>query len=178
MITRFLKLTGATVAVSVAVLTSSLPVSAQTLISGKESMSGVIVVSGVSGARSVVSSSVVARGAFTGVGKVVERDNQPGDPDNVSRDDLVFAEGTLHIVNTDLDVNFQLDPRTCVYTVNARQSSRIDGGTGRFVHSSGTLSATVVAHGIGSRHVDGACAEDRAPLSEVDSLNAHGNMTL
>jgi hypothetical protein len=101
----------------------------------------------------------------------------PGDPDNVSRDDLVFAEGMLHLVNTDLDVKFQLDPRTCVYAVNAKQTSRIAGGTGRFGHSSGTFAATVIAHGIASRHADGSCAEDQAPLSEVDSISGQGNLS-
>jgi len=174
--TRFRKLSAVLLAASMAVLASSLPASAEPLASGNETMSGAIVVSGLSGARNVVSSAIVAKGAFSGVGKIVERDNLPGDPDTVSRDDLVFAQGTLHIVNTNLDVSFQLDPRTCVYSVNAKQTSRIEGGTGRFVHSSGTFAATVVAHGIGSRHPDGSCADDQAPLSEVDGIEAHGTL--
>jgi hypothetical protein len=178
MTTRFHKLTLALGAMSLAILISSMPVSAQTLTSGGESISGALVVSGLSGTRRVVSSAVIARGAFSGTGRIVERDNLPGDPDEVSRDDLVFADGTLHVVNTNVDVNFQLDPRTCVYTVNAKQTTRVEGGTGRFAHASGTFAATVIAHGIGSRHADGLCAQDQAPLSEVDSIDARGNLSI
>jgi hypothetical protein len=177
MTTRFHKLTCALSAVGLVVLTSSMPASAQTLTSGRESMSGVLVVSGLSGTRKVISSAIVARGVFSDTGTVVERDNLPGDADSVSRDDLVFGEGTLHVVNTNVDVTFQLDPRTCAYTINAKQRSRVEGGTGRFVHSSGTFAATVIARGIGSRHADGSCAEDQAPLSEVDSIDAQGNLS-
>ncbi len=46
--------------------------------------------------RELVSSVVVATGVFNGVGHVVERENLPGDPENVSRDDLVFADGIIH----------------------------------------------------------------------------------
>ena len=37
-----------------------------------------------------------ARGVFDGVGKIVELPPQPGDPENMDRDDLVFQQGTLH----------------------------------------------------------------------------------
>jgi len=88
---------GALLAIGIALAVSA-PAAAQT--SGNETFSGVIVTSGLSGTRVVVSSVVVAKGVFNGVGRVVEVQNLPGDPDNVSRDDLVFADGTLHIVST------------------------------------------------------------------------------
>ena len=51
----------------------------------------VIATSGASGTRKVVRSAVLAKGALRGIGRVVEVANQSGGPDNVSRDDLVFA---------------------------------------------------------------------------------------
>jgi hypothetical protein len=58
------------------------------------------VTSGVSGTRTDISSVAVARGVFDGVGRIVEIPARPGDPPNVSRDDLVYPEGTMHLVNT------------------------------------------------------------------------------
>src|SRR5437667_11403950 len=82
-------------------LALAVPAAAQT--SGNEMFKGVIVTSGVSGERAVVTSVVVAKGVFSGVGRVVEIPNLPGDPDTVSRDDLVFADGSIQIVSTLVD---------------------------------------------------------------------------
>jgi hypothetical protein len=71
------------------------PASART--TGREAIKGTIVASGASGARTVVSSMLVARGVFNGIGHDVEIANRPGDPQNVVRDDLVFRAGKLHI---------------------------------------------------------------------------------
>jgi hypothetical protein len=49
----------------------------------------------------VVGSGVTMSGVFSGVGRIVERPNRPGDSAKGSRDDLVFPAGTLHIVNVD-----------------------------------------------------------------------------
>ena len=77
------------------------PAAAQT--SGNETMNGLVVTSGLSGTRTVVSSVIVAKGVFNGVGRIVEIPNLPTDPDNVSRDDLVFADGSIRIVSTLVD---------------------------------------------------------------------------
>ena len=79
--------------------------------SGAQTFKGVIVTSGASGTRKVVRSAVLAKGALRGLGHVVEVDNLPGDPDTVSRDDLVFAAGTIHIRNVTVDTSlpFQVD---------------------------------------------------------------------
>jgi hypothetical protein len=52
--------------------------------SGSETFDGVIVTSGVSGDRVMVNSVVVAKGVFSGVGRIVEIPNLPGDPANVT----------------------------------------------------------------------------------------------
>src|SRR4051795_513690 len=70
-------------------------------VSGPESFDGKLVVhSDAAGNRTVLASVVRMDGVFKGVGQVVERDNLPGDPGDVNRDDLVFRQGTLHLLNT------------------------------------------------------------------------------
>jgi hypothetical protein len=51
----------------------------------------------------------------------VEIANQPGDPDNLSRDDLVFKDGSLHIVSENLSVTFDLDPTSCRFRLDVQQ---------------------------------------------------------
>jgi hypothetical protein len=145
--------------------------------SGAETFNGVIVTSGRSGERTVLASPIVARGVFSGVGRLVEVPNLPGDPDNVSRDDLVFARGTFHIVSENQDVTFDLNPRSCVFNVKIEQTGRIEGGTGRFSAATGNFVSTVRAHGLTARNADGSCSEEQAPLAEVDTLTSSGMLS-
>src|SRR4051794_37539693 len=98
-VTAVLLATGTALAISA---TSAVPAAAAT--SGSETLHGTIVTSGVSGPRTVISSVLVAKGVFTGVGRIVELPSPPTDPANSSRDDLVFREGTLHLLSTGGDV--------------------------------------------------------------------------
>src|SRR5947208_9058378 len=68
--------------------------------SGTETLSGTIVFAAVPGTntRTVIGSVVRARGVFGGVGRVVEL--VPPDTAGVSREDLVFRSGTIHVVST------------------------------------------------------------------------------
>src|SRR5215470_12139991 len=118
---------GIALAISVA---TALPATAAT--SGSETFSGTIVTSGVSGTRTVINSVVVAKGVFSGVGRVVEIPGLPGDPSDVSRDDLVFPEGIMHLVST--TVGFSLTRLTpgCLANATLQQTAVIDGGTGEF----------------------------------------------
>jgi len=145
--------------------------------SGAESFQGLLVVSNSAGERNVLASVVRASGVFDGVGRIVERENLPGDPDNVSRDDLVFAEGTLHIVNTNLEFSFDLDPRSCIGTFNVRQATVVDGGTGAFANASGTGDGSVTGTGLAVRNPDGSCASDQPPRSERDNVAATGTLS-
>ena len=86
---------GIALAVSAA---TAVPAAAAT--SGSETVNGTLVTSGVSGTRTAISSVAVAMGVFRGVGRIVEIPSLPTDPPNVSRDDLVYPEGTMHLVNT------------------------------------------------------------------------------
>jgi hypothetical protein len=124
----------------------------------------------------VVGTAVAARGVFNGVGRIVERPNRPGDPDKVSRDDLVFAEGAFHIVNVNRQVSVKVNPRTCVLSYNAQQTNTIEGGSGRFAHASGRFTATVTASAVAKRKPDGSCDVRHAPLTEVDTISGTGTL--
>jgi hypothetical protein len=145
--------------------------------SGAQNFSGMIVTSGRTGERVVLASPVIARGTFDGVGRIVEVASQPGDPDNVDRDDLVFAAGTLHLLSTTTDASFSVDQHSCRFEAVISQTGEITGGTGRFSGASGSSSATVVARGLLARTPDG-CSFDQAPLSEVDTISSSGTLSL
>src|SRR4051812_20308461 len=115
--------------------------------SGPQTFTGTIVTDAAGGERHIVKSIVVAHGAFTGVGTIVEVPNQPGDGEDIFRDDLVFPRGTLHLVTTNLDFAFNLIPQSCRFTANVEQTGEIAGGTGTFENASGSGAGGVVARG-------------------------------
>src|SRR3954454_22066130 len=87
--------------------------------------------------RTVVSTVIFATGAFTGVGRDVEVASRPGDPQNVSRDDLVFPRGAIHIVTTSQAPVGSTNPQTCAGTVRITTVTKVSPATGRFRHASG-----------------------------------------
>ena len=54
-----------------------------------------VVVSGASGKHTVVGRVIALSGVFSGVGRIVERPNKPGDSNKVDRDDVMFAAGSF-----------------------------------------------------------------------------------
>jgi hypothetical protein len=118
-----------------------------------------------------------ATGAFDGLGKIIEVPNLPTDPDNVSRDDLVFAEGTLHLVNADQDFQFSLDPRSCLASFTAHQVSSFDGGTGLFSGATGTGVGLVQGQGVAQRAPDGSCSSDLLPAHEKENVSGTGTLS-
>src|SRR6266480_3241258 len=92
---------GALLAVGTALAISAAPaMPAAAATSGTETLTGTIVFVAGPGpdTRTVIGSVVRARGVFRGVGRVVEL--VPPDPaTGVSRDDLVFRGGTMHVVS-------------------------------------------------------------------------------
>src|SRR4051795_7017843 len=151
------------------------PAAART--TGRESFRGIIVVSGESGTRTVVSTVFVAGGVFDGVGRVVEVQNRPGDPDNVSRDDLVFPQGRIHILSSSGSASPSLNPQTCVFTGRIEQTTKVQGGTGRFRHASGRFAGAVRAKLVAARAADGSCSQEQAPLLEVDAVSGRGHIS-
>jgi hypothetical protein len=153
----------------------SAPASAQT--SGAETIRGTAVVSSASGSREVVGSTVIAQGVFNGIGRIVETENQPDDPDGTGREDLVFASGTIHVVTTTQQRSFYADPRTCVFHSVERQTSTFDGGTGQFAAATGSATGTTIAWGTLRRELDGSCSGEQAPQHEVDMVTANGSLS-
>ena len=147
-------------------------------VSGKESFRGVLVASGESGARTVISSLIVFKGVFTGAGTIVEVPNRPGDSDNVSRDDLVFPQGKMHLVSTNKSFKVTVNPKTCAVKVRIRQTGKITGGTGKFRHARGTGTGGVRGRGVAPRNPDGSCSQQGALILEVDLVFSHGTLSL
>ena len=167
------------VAVTLLVISVATAVPAAATTSGSETVSGRLVTSGVSGTRTTVSTVAVARGVFDGVGRIVEIPSQPGDPANVTRDDLVYPEGTMHLVNTTVGiVSPNLNPHNCLFRVTLQEDSEIIGGTGLFAHASGTFTGTISPQGLLPRNPDGSCAPVGTPsLHEVDMVEFSGTLS-
>jgi hypothetical protein len=157
------------------VLALAAPATAAT--SGSETFIGVIVTSGVSGERVVVTSVIVAKGVFSGVGQVVEVPNLPGDPAGVSRDDLVFSEGSMHLVSTVVDFSFSVNQQSCTATFSVQQIGTIEGGTGLFANATASAAGTVTAREVAPRNPDGSCALDQVALHEVDRIASSGTLS-
>jgi hypothetical protein len=146
---------------------------------GRESARGQIIAVARNGHRTVVSSIIVLRGVFNGAGKIVEVPNRAGDPDNASRDNLVFAAGTLRIISFNKgQPRISLNPQTCVARVRIKQTTRVTGGTGRFRHARGTFKSRVRAYTALARNPDGSCNENADPLLDGDALSGHGTLSL
>jgi hypothetical protein len=167
---------GTLLAIGLTLVATVAPAAART--TGKQSFRGVIVASGESGTRTVVSTVIVARGVFTGDGRVVEVANRPGDPDNVSRDNLVFGRGTMHLVTTNKSFTPSVNPQTCANTVRIRQTLRIQGGTGAFRHAAGSFTGTLRGRGVAARNPDGTCSQQMAQLIEVAIFSMRGTLSL
>ena len=158
---------GTALAISAA---TALPAAATT--SGSETFTGTIVTSGVSGIRTVITSVLIAKGVFSGVGWIVEI------PGQVNQDDLVFPEGTMRIVTTSMDVgSFTLNPDSCVATVTVTSTSQITGGTGQFAGATGSFTGTDTGRGVAARNPDGSCSIAQAPLHEVEMLTSTGTLS-
>jgi hypothetical protein len=168
-------LLAAGIALAAAAATST-PAAAAT--SGSETLKGTIVASGVSGTRTVLSSVVVAKGVFTGVGRIVEIPSLPTDPPDVSRDGLVFPEGTMHLVTMTVAItSFSLNPHNCLFRVTLQQTGEITGGTGQFTGATASSTGTVSAQGLLPRNPDGSCSFDQATLHEEDMISSSGTLT-
>ena len=132
----------------------------------------------MSGTRTVISSVLVAKGVLSGVGRVVELPNKPGDQDNVNRDDLVFPEGAMHLLSTMTGRSFSLNPRNCMVKATFQSTAEITGGTGQFADATGsfpTNTARVV--GLAARDPDGSCSMTKPLLHDVEKLVSNGTLS-
>ena len=165
---------GAIAAATVA-LAIAAPASAQA--AGSETITGVVVAKTAADVRTVVGSVVIARGVLKESGKLVEVPSQPTDPENVLRDDLVFRDGTLHLVSTTVSFDLSIDPRSCVASIVVGSTAVIDGGTGRFTNASGSFVGTLRGHALAVRNPDGTCSQEQPPRVEVDKFTEEGTLS-
>jgi hypothetical protein len=165
---------GAVLAIGLALVTVA-PASAR--VKGNESFRGMVVASGESGRRTVVSTLIVFKGVFTGAGRIVEVASRPSDPANVLRDDLVFPEGRMHLVSTAKSFKPSVNPKTCAVRVRSRQTGRIEGGTGKFRHAAGSFVGTLDGRGVAARKPDGTCSQQGALLLEIALVAARGTLS-
>jgi hypothetical protein len=166
---------GAVLITGLGLATVPSPATART--TGRLSARGVIVASGASGARTVVNTLFVTRGVFAGVGRIVEVPSRPGDPENLDRDELVFPQGTMHLVTTSRQPQLSVDPQTCAVTVRISQTSRVRGGTRKFRRALGRFAGTVRGWGVAARAPDGSCSQTAPPLLEVDDITTRGTLS-
>jgi hypothetical protein len=137
---------------------------------GSQSFHGIII-KGRTGA--VTTSAVVAKGVFHGTGWIVETPSRPGGPGNMNRDDLVFADGRLHIISTILAAPFALSPHSCLLTGTVQQTGKMAGGTGQFA-AAGRYTATVTARVLLAHNRHGSCSFCQVARHEVDKIAASG----
>jgi hypothetical protein len=162
--------------IGLAVIGPTSAASAQT--SGPESFTGFLVATGVSGERVVLATNIRARGVFNGVGKIVELPPQPGDPDNMNRDDLVFRQGTLLLFSFVQDVQIvSFDPNSCRLAATITQTTQFADGSGIFAGASGTGTGRVDGTGMAQRNPDGSCSMDLPPAHERDAVSGSGILT-
>jgi hypothetical protein len=170
---------GALLAAGIALATSAaaaIPAAAAT--SGTQTLSGTIVFAAVPGTntRTVISSLVLAKGVFRGVGRVVEL--VPPDAAGVSRDDLVFRSGTMHVVSTPGTLlSSSINPHSCLFTGTQQLSWDVTGGTGQFDDATGSFTGTVSAVALLARNPDGSCSLTQVPRLEVDKFAESGTLS-
>jgi hypothetical protein len=145
--------------------------------SAPETFTGTIIADAAGGERHIVTSIVIAHGAFNGVGAIVEVPNQPGDGEDIFRDDLVFPEGTLHLLTTNLGFAFDVIPQSCRFTASVQQTGEIAGGTRLFRKASGNGAGGVVGRGTALRAADGSCDSFAPTLHEVDRISSTGTLS-
>lgn len=170
---------GALLAAGIAVALSAAPVMpAAAATSGTETLSGTIVFAAVPGTntRTITSSVVLAKRVFRGVGRVVEL--VPPDPAGVSRDDLVFRSGTMHVVSKPGNLlSSSINPHSCLFTGTQQLTWDVNGGTGQFADATGSFAGTVSGLALLARNPDGSCSLTQVPRHEVDKFAVSGTLS-
>jgi hypothetical protein len=75
-----------------------------------------------------------------------------------------------------LDFQFSVDERSCIFRGSLTQTGVAVGGAGRFAGVSGSYTGGVTACGILARRADGSCSDEQAPIIELDAVTATGTL--
>ena len=121
---------------------------------------------------------ILAKGVFSGVGEIVAVSNLPNDPANVSRDDLVFAEGSMHLASTVVACSFPVNPHSRLVSVTVQQTGTIQGGTGLLADATASFTGTATGRGLAPRNPDGSYSPEQPALHEMDKITASGTLSL
>jgi hypothetical protein len=96
----------------------------------------------------------------------------------MDRDDLVFRQGTLHLVSFVQDFQIvSFDPNSCRLAVTVTDITEFAGGTGIFAGAKGTGTGRVDGTGRAQRNPDGSCNLDLPPAHERDAVSGSGALS-
>jgi hypothetical protein len=103
---------------------------------------------------------------------------RPPDLAGVSREDLVFRSGTIHVVSTPgTPVSSSVNPHSCLFTGTQQFTWDVTGGTGQFDDATGSFTGTISAVALGTRNPDGSCSFAPFPRHEVDKFAESGTLS-
>ena len=168
---------GALLAVGTALAISAAPaMPAVAATSGSETVNGIIVFAAVPGTntRTVISSAVVAKGVFRGVGRFAEI--LPANPAGVGRDDLVFRSGTIHLVTTLGSLSFSVNPHNCLFTGTQQLTWEVTGGTGQLPARPAASAGRSAPWRCWSATPTASCSFTQVPSHEVDKFAENGTL--
>jgi hypothetical protein len=113
---------------------------------------------------------------FRGVGRFVEL--VPTDTAGISRDDLVFRSGTLHLVSRLGNLlSSYVNPHSCLFNGTQQLTWDVTGGTGQFAGATGSVTGTVSGRALLARNPDGSCSFTQTPRHEVDKFTESGTLS-
>jgi hypothetical protein len=117
--------------------------------------------------------NVILYGAFTAVGTDTESNgNGP-----TSTDLFTTPGGSFKVTHTNPNGG-TFNPRTCMFTFNAKGTYKLSGGTGKYkgITGKGTYTASVI--GIGPKLKSGACNQNANPVALQQVIDATGSVKI
>jgi hypothetical protein len=117
-------------------------------------------------------SSIIATGAFTAGGVNV------GGNGNNGTSTAVFPGGTFKITHRTVHAKPTFNSRTCLFTLQARGTYKLAGGTGKYAEISGHGTFVVRILAVFARNSKGQCTQAKVPAAFQQVINAHGRVNL
>lgn len=114
-------------------------------------------------------SSVIARGVFTGAAV----DHQQAH----NMDTFVFKNGTVRVHHTNGKGRQSFNPKTCLMTISLHGTYKLSGGTGAYAGISGSGKYQLSILGVGARS-GGKCSRTKPPVAFQQIIKASGPVKL